>query len=311
MNIFSVLSMGKSRLNETSMSAMLGYLLSPYQDHGLGSKFLVSFLEIANEASHGVYADLVKKIRNHDAKVEIDLEVQYYSGNKRSDVDVQMKIIEAGVEKHRIIIENKIKSGAANPAQLQEYYETVLNSKNNENNDEPFDLSNNELSVIFLTPDTKDKKLIEEFDNLPKDSHKAWLLWSSGDGNNKTVSYLIKDILEKEQRAEISPINEYMRHTLKAFTFFIDQNIAIASGKIRVGEDIGDIRCERWLELENKTYFLILRNSGQIQLLDENGEKLQARPILREYINKHQIPVGNCNNTRCYGKLVLDHLDKK
>lgn len=51
MNIFSVLSMGKSRLNETSMSAMLGYLLSPYQDHGLGSKFLVSFLEIANEVS--------------------------------------------------------------------------------------------------------------------------------------------------------------------------------------------------------------------------------------------------------------------
>lgn len=49
MNIFSVLSMGKSRLHETSMSAMLAYLLNPNQDHGVGNKFLKSFLELSNE----------------------------------------------------------------------------------------------------------------------------------------------------------------------------------------------------------------------------------------------------------------------
>lgn len=49
MNIFNVLSMGKSRLHETSMSAMLAYLLSPNQDHGLGRKFIDSFLLLANE----------------------------------------------------------------------------------------------------------------------------------------------------------------------------------------------------------------------------------------------------------------------
>ena len=49
MNIFSVLSMGKSRLHETSMSAMLAYLLNPNQDHGLGHKFLSSFFELVNK----------------------------------------------------------------------------------------------------------------------------------------------------------------------------------------------------------------------------------------------------------------------
>ena len=69
MNIFSVLSMGKSRLHETSMSAMLAYLLNPNQDHGLGNKFLKSFLELANE--NNIYSMYIEKIGLNKLKFDI------------------------------------------------------------------------------------------------------------------------------------------------------------------------------------------------------------------------------------------------
>ena len=45
MNIFQVLSQGKSRLHEPSMSAMLGYLMDSNKDHGLGDAFIRKFIE--------------------------------------------------------------------------------------------------------------------------------------------------------------------------------------------------------------------------------------------------------------------------
>lgn len=44
MNIFKVLANGDGRINEPNVSAFLGYLLDPYQDHGLGYEFLDRFL---------------------------------------------------------------------------------------------------------------------------------------------------------------------------------------------------------------------------------------------------------------------------
>ena len=172
MNIFSVLSMGKSRLHETSMSAMLAYLLNPNQDHGVGNKFLKSFLELANK--NNIYSMYIEKIGSTQLKFDIDLEVQYYYNGKRSDIDVQIKIFDNNWnELHRIIIENKIKTGAANPKQLEQYYEAVINDENDEN------ISEDKLSVIFITPDLNNKILEEEFDNLKTDK-KTWIYWNSG-----------------------------------------------------------------------------------------------------------------------------------
>ncbi len=51
MNIFNVLSQGKSSLHEPSVSAMLSYLLSPNGDHGIGDTFLRSFIQLIEEKS--------------------------------------------------------------------------------------------------------------------------------------------------------------------------------------------------------------------------------------------------------------------
>jgi len=300
MNIFNVLSMGKSNIHEPSMSAMFAYLLNPNQDHGLGRKVINSFLELAN--NNGIYDHF---INDGSLKFEIDLEVAYSYKGSRNDIDIQIKILNHSYkELHRIIIENKIKLGAANPNQLKSYYNAIVNDKNN---DDPFTLSNSNLSVIFLTPDAKSKGLKDEFDNLEIDN-KVWLYWMSENLSNSTIVNLIQDILKLEQEARISPINEYMRHTLKAFTHYIIQTIVISSGKNQVGVDIGELKKQKELEINGKPYTIVLRDSGQIQLF-HNGDKVVARPLLRSFLEENKIPEGNSRTTRTFGKQIFDYLE--
>ena len=297
MNIFSVLSMGKSRLHETSMSAMLAYLLNPNQDHGVGNKFLKSFLELSNE--NNIYSIYIEKIGTTQLKFDIDLEVQYYYNGKRSDIDVQIKIFDNNWnELHRIIIENKIKTGAANPKQLEQYYEAVINDENDEN------ISEDKLSVIFITPDLNNKILEEEFYNLKTDK-KTWIYWNSSLEDKNTVVRIIQSILTQEQNAEISPINEYMRHTFKAFSYFVNKTLDTSVNKFRFGENIGEIEKEISLEIDNKLYKLILRDSGQIQLFDENDIKVVAKPLLKNYLEKNKIIITDKKSTRWYGQKVF------
>ena len=295
--------MGKSRLHETSMSAMLAYLLNPNQDHGLGDKFLNSFLELAGK--NGIYEDY---INNDSIKFQLDLEVLYTNINTKKEnyIDIQIKILDKSYrELHRIIIENKIKSEASNSSQLNRYYEAVINDKNN---DDAFELEKKNLSIIFLTPSQKHKGLNKEFDNLKSDN-KVWIYWNSDD-EATTIVKLIQNILELEQKAEISPINEYIKHTLKAFTYFINRTINIRNGKNRVGEDIGDIKQEKEIRISDKLYTIILRDSGQIQLLDEDGEKVPARPLLRKFLKENNINENDkCTTTRCFGNQIFKYLE--
>lgn len=46
MNIFRILAQGDGSINEPNVSAFLGYLLDPNEDHGLGSIFLERFLQL-------------------------------------------------------------------------------------------------------------------------------------------------------------------------------------------------------------------------------------------------------------------------
>ena len=166
--------------------------------------------------------------------------------------------------------------------QLSNYYQAVVQDKDN---DDVFELGEDNLSVIFLTPKLKNKGLEDEFNNLKIDN-KNWLYWNCDDAGTITLVKLIQDILKLEQEAKISPINEYMRHTLKAFTHYIIKTINISSGKNRVGEDIGELKLSKEISIENTTYTIILRDSGQIQLFNQDGDKVQARPLLRIFLKE-------------------------
>lgn len=301
MNIFSVLSMGNSSINETGMSAMLGYLLSPYQNHGLGDIFLRSFLKLAKDCmkdkNKEIYDSFLKK---PNIKAEVSLEVKYKLDNSDKSIDIQVKLLEGHEEKHRIIIENKIKAGAANSEQLQEYYEAVTKDKN----DDPFDDTKSKISVIFLTPKSSYNKLIDEYSNLKIDE-KSWIYWYSDASEQSTVRSLVKEILQKESVAEISPLNDYLKHTLKAFVVHID-NVMGSRGLYRFGEDIGNIKQSCVISIKNEKYTIIMRDSGQIQLLNSDGDKVVARPLLKEYCKDNGLKITDekCS-TRCYGHTIF------
>lgn len=84
MNIFQVLSQGKSRLHEPSMSAMLGYLLDSNKDHGLGDSVIRKLLQTIDESRF----QSIISMGFIDAQVS--LEEPYQLKGKRKDIDIQI-----------------------------------------------------------------------------------------------------------------------------------------------------------------------------------------------------------------------------
>lgn len=278
------------------MSAMLGYLLDSNKDHGLGDAFIRKFIEHqGNPAFQNILdAGFINS--------QVSLEEPYQLGGTRKDIDIQIIILDSNKdEAHRIIIENKIKIGAANPKQLDHYYRAILEEEN--------DIKN--LHMIFLTPSTQSNQLQAEYENLKltdSSSHsKNWIYWTDGNGENGILS-IIKDILTLESIGSINPINEYMRHTLKAFIGHTS-SITETTKTMRTGEDIGEIVDEAVIKLSDGNHYRVVRrDSSQIQVFNsDTNEKEVARHILAQFIDENHIDIDHKNhNTRTIGKKFFE-----
>ena len=297
MNIFQVLSQGKSRLHEPSMSAMLGYLLDSNRDHGLGDAFVRQFLSAVDGERFAPI--LAQEFIN----AQVTLEEPYELNGNRKDIDVQMLILDERKNiQHRIIIENKIKLGAARASQLKEYYAAVTRDEK----------ELNDLTFVFLTPESNNPQLHAEFNNLilTNNKHaKYWLHWSS---SGKCVVSITRDILSLESTGQINPINEYIRHTLKAFAMHCATTTDLFRQKtMRSGEDIGEIVDETKIETASGRYRVVLRNSTQVQVFNlETGDKEVARHVLAEYIDEHELDIPHQNyNTRTIGKKFFERIN--
>ena len=300
MNIFQVLSQGKSRLHEPSMSAMLGYLLDSNEDHGLGQAFVKVFLQKTDAA-------LFEKVLSQSSiNSSVILESSYELNGSRKDIDIEISLLDENREiAYTIIIENKIKTGAANPKQLGDYYNAILQ-------DDP-KIKN--LLIVFLTPESNAPQLNAEFNNLKVNEslnhHKKWMYWNSAN-NNEGILAMVREVLNMEAQGQINPINEYMRHTLKAFVQY--SSFAVQSKElktIRRGEDIGQEIKEAIITLKDGTsYRVVLRDSAQIQVFNSKTEdKEVARRILSKFIDEKEINILHRElNTRVIGKRVLEWL---
>lgn len=295
MNIFHVLSQGKSRLHEPSMSAMLGYLLDSSKDHGLGEAFVRVFLQKIND---GLFENILSQASINSS---VALENQYDLNGSRKDIDIEISLLDKNRKEviHTIIIENKIRAGAANAAQLCDYYNAKLQ-------DEP-KIQN--LLIVFLTPESNATQLNAEFNNLkvnePLNHRKKWMYWNSVNSNEGILA-MVREVLNMEAQGAINPINEYMRHTLKAFVRYSSIAVQAKGSKtMRTGEDIGEIVEEASIELKDGTaYQVVLRDSTQIQVFNvETGDKEVARRILARFIDENKLNIPHSElNTRSIGK---------
>jgi hypothetical protein len=320
MNIFTVLSQGKGRLNEENMSAMLGFLLSPSQTHGLGDIFLREFLSVvAKECGDNNRFDNVLNTGKL-LKADVLLESVYsLNSNKRRIIDIEIKIYSDAyspngtelIELHRIAVENKIRSQASDPEQLKEEFTAILQDIEEDDNVQ--------VTMIFLTPPGNNKNMIDEYENLTdlgSEKHKkAWLRWYDENGDSYMAS-LLKRLLKSDSEAEIPPINEYLRHTLKAFVIHITENIV--SSQANKGNTVtpGDITESVLVELSNCQYRIEIYESSTVRAYNLDAQEYEVtKPILRK-INEEkelgislQTPNGkDLKNTRTLGRQVIREL---
>jgi hypothetical protein len=310
-NIFSVLSQGNSSLREVGMSAMLGYLLSPAEDHGLGDTLLRAFLEYLGTTLDD---DVDFSFIPTGSRLKTHVELEKRLNTNGSAIDIFMVIFDGDTEVLRIGIENKIKRGAVTEGQLQKYYDLLKAEQENDNETCP-------LYMIYLTPNRLDC-FEKEYCSLEVagNDKKAWLQWSQTEKDDVCVMTILRGLLQSELLAEIPPINEYMRHTLKAFIqHLVTYSLSTKSRKGRT-DDTTDIIETRVVEFDNgEQYEINRRSSSQIQVFrlprngsDDDKEQVPAKRVMLNYIEQKALEVGYKPgaNTRSIGRNLLKALSE-
>ncbi|MFZ6673665.1 PD-(D/E)XK nuclease family protein [Undibacterium sp. Xuan67W] len=319
MNIFFALAEGRGRISETNLSAFTAFLLTPNRAHGLGESFLRAFLQwVANECGEPDRFQSILTSKRLNA--EVGLEVRHTLNMIDRTVDVEIKLFESrpagdGRELHRIIVENKIKSGAAQDAQFDDEFNCVLAEVDD----------GTPITAVFLTPDSRATGLQQEYDRLTLPTvglhRKVWLRWTSGfsSGTGTSVTELVRDLLRREAAAEIEPVSEYTRHTLKAFVQFLNGMLASASPE-RAGVDPEDseIVDEQLVTIGSDQFQLIRYENSTIKVYDQvTKQEVSAKPVLRDINTALSLGIDLCNsrgnnrNTLQLGRAIMDKLRER
>lgn len=321
MNLFTVLSQGRGRLNEDNLSAMLGYLLAPSQTHGLGDSFLRPFLHSLGEACDDPARFAAVLRTPAEIRAVVFLESPYQVGNRRRVVDIEVRIFARAdgtqpgeiqdVELHRIAIENKIKVQAADTEQLREEFLGIVQ-----------DLEGDDtvpVTMVFLTPPGDARPLVAEHAALDAATlgrhRKAWLRWAGAEADAAPVSTQLRRLLRQEADAEIAPFSDYLRHSLKAFIRHIEEGPAGSVGRAilpRDSHEVGDLLEVVPVRLGDTVYHLERYESTSIRVLNTASQEYEpAKPVFRRINADLALGVdllngrGEYKNTRTLGRDIL------
>lgn len=215
MNIFKVLSRGNGKVSETNVSAFLGFLLNPNEQHGLGKEFLSRFIEIIN--------DKLKKTNNNDSKIlsllyvnniiskelvqkfNIEVEIEKKYDSKWIDLELFINHREHKNNNLRIGIELKINDEAIQKDQLQNYYNHLAKKEGNN-------------LLIFLALDSiKSNDIINKITITSLGPKVIFITWED-------IVTLITRILDKHNKGDIDSIHQLTIQLLISFKQFILSN---------------------------------------------------------------------------------------
>jgi hypothetical protein len=232
MNIFKVLSSGYGRVNETNVSAFLGYLLNPNSDHGLNAAFLKEILKCFDP-------NILLTIFNNEKIDEIDLstrskyltevflEKNFKNGN-RVDIDNRVDIVVKITKRVSLgttdsdeifnhndpiaifLVEVKVSETSVREIQLIEQYNAGIEKAKN--------IKGWEGKVYSILIALEGENAGRAFKKL-NSNNSLFLTWFSS--SKKSIETILKDIISYEQASSIEPIDEYAIHTIKAFLNFI------------------------------------------------------------------------------------------
>jgi len=223
MNIFKILTRGDGKINEPSVTAFMGYLLNPNEDHGLDDEFLKLLLNaLIDDNNKSFYKEIIdgEEIRDLASIFTVDVRVERKLPFKKTSRDIDIVIEIKGITPendksiHVIAIENKIRDASSEALQLQEQSAALVDFYK-DGSYLP------RISQVYLTPDGQ--KSIDNFNNSKQKINSGIELkhirWKSESGN---ILSLLKKLLELESMGNVEPIGDYMKCTLKAFINFIN-----------------------------------------------------------------------------------------
>jgi len=231
MNIFKILGNGHGSINEPNVNAFIGYLLAPYEDHGLGTSFLKRFLtslDLDDDLSSSEDETINNLYRSsHLYRVFFEQEfIEETEESKSKIVDIilveyKIKNAEQAIGKKRqafkdffsstpeatniYLIEVKINEGAKTNKQIEEQYKATKSVLSNHKIE-------GDIKTIYLTPDSTSYKDEFESSEIGEKYHLKWPI----------LRETISDLLMDESKGDIEPIDNYIKHTLKAFATFIE-----------------------------------------------------------------------------------------
>lgn len=244
MNIFEILSAGNRILKEEHISAVLGWMLDPYHDHGLGMELLkricqTSFgseAEINKVLSAGEFSGLVMRDRDRlpirtemEVKVNTGPDEEPASGHERS-IDILVKIN----EKIILAIENKTSSGSIQKTQLKDEVDG-FDATFNKNND-------HKLYFLFLTPagvgpTADDAMELIDKSKCAKDSKPVHILWKKDEIRTEdkpsSISEILISILDDESKGKTSPLSSETMFLMKSFIRFIENDFSYIQGELQ------------------------------------------------------------------------------
>lgn len=231
-NIFKVLSSYDGTINEPNISSFLAYLLDPSKDHGLKNVLLKRFLSPLLLRYKDYYYELLNdqdELAISDYTVSVQAEVTVKHGKGSRDIDILVELFNKKTNElaYSFCIENKIRDNSIkDDNQLIEEVEGLWNHY------KKADLTPN-IGLIFLTL-AKTSKAENEFNkanealknNADLRSSKCFhLTWKPDKDKDSTDTVsILKGILADEATGSIDPIYEYMKHTIKAFISFIEND---------------------------------------------------------------------------------------
>jgi hypothetical protein len=222
MNLFKVFASARKGFQEEYASAILAWLLNPGMEHGLGFATLAEFIgsiAVPGHPLHTFQSRLVTRMRTDDTEIlRTDHHIELFVAGAFVDLVI---VIDDWV----LAVENKIFADSVERGQLTREYNGLRGHFG----------SDKHIAMIYLVPLDRDgpldPRVLEEFNSLsiagPDTKH--LVSWQAGDavaGAPPSVERIIRTLLEKEARCEITPVNEYTRHTLKAFCRFVADNFA-------------------------------------------------------------------------------------
>jgi hypothetical protein len=274
MNIFEILASGNNGLREVHVSSVLGWLLDPYHDHGLGIeviKRLVSKLftgtnfdkEIKESEYFGVE---IRDRRRIEANIKLEKDVYCKESNNNRIVDIVIEIN----GKFILAIENKIRVSSKEHGQAMDEISGLLDDS---------DFSSKELYFIYLVK--QDNELIyaaKELENKLQNVFAKPLCWNSNK-DELSMCKILQSIILDHNQGKINPVPAETLFLFKSFIRFAENGFSFYKGNVEQ-----NIRKVLFYGLMNEDQSYFVGFQGGIKALKKKLIEAQKNLEEREYL---------------------------